>query len=272
MTFNLLNSLKKNIRNFTERPLVIVEDQFALKSLNQKIPPIVHQTWVENRFGKTHANQIKKFRSLNKNLNFKIYSEKQMIEYMEHKWSDHEIYNIFNKCKIGPLRTDIFRYCILYEQGGYYFDINKACSIPLTNLHKNNDSFVLTFEDTYSFIPPHKKTLHILKRPFNHCLQWGLCVEKKHKILDGIIAHIVKNYPFYKNKKFQNPKLAILNFTGPGAYTKIVREYIEKNGDKGIRQLDIKFNGKGIFKLKGSSFRYYQNPSYVYLENKVICN
>ena len=58
-----------------------------------------------------------------------------MEDYMEKNWGKQKIYQIFKNSLIGPLKSDIFRYCILYDQGGYYFDISRACKIPLTKLH-----------------------------------------------------------------------------------------------------------------------------------------
>ena len=50
-----------------------------------------------------------------------------------------------------------------------------------------------------------------------------------------------------------------------------MREYISKTKNNNIKELDIKFNGKGIFKLKGSQIRYHKIDSYTYLKNKKIC-
>ena len=271
MKYKFLINLKNNLRKYTEQPLIEIFDQVAIDPPDQKITPVVYQTWIINQFGRTHAQEINKFRELNRNLSFKFFTDLQMDEYMKHSWGNHKIFEVYQNSLIGPLRTDIFRYCILYDRGGYYFDISRGCKIPLTHLHKNNDEAVITFEDTYSFIPPEKKSLHLLKQPFNHFLQWGLCFQKNHKILEILIEKIIDNYSFYKNKKFSNPKLAILNFTGPGLYTKVVRNYIENYGLNNISQLDVKFNNNGIFKLKGSSFRYNLMPSYTYLENEFIC-
>ena len=271
MENKIFTYLKKSLRRFTEYPLVEINDQDAINPPNQIISPVVYQTWINNKFGQTHSKQIIKFRNLNKNLSFKIFDDLQIDKYMELNWGNHSIFEVYKNALIGPLRTDIFRYCILYERGGYYFDISRGCDLPLTKLHSQNDEAVITFEDTNSFIPPGRNSINLIKKPFNHFLQWGLCFKKKHKILKMLIDSIVENYPFYKNKIFSNPKLAILNFTGPGNYTKIVRKYIEENGLQNISQLDIKFNGHGIFKLEGSSFRYNLMPSYTYLKDKIIC-
>ena len=61
---------------------------------------------------------------------------------------------------------------------------------------------------------------------------------------------------------------AILNFTGPGMYTKVMRDYFQNDKKNDYKELDTKFNGNGIFKLKFSQVRYHKEPSYTYLKNK----
>ncbi len=79
-------------------------------------------------------------------------------------------------------------------------------------------------------------------------------------------------FNFYKGKVFENPKLAILNFTGPGMYTHVMRNYLIKYGLNGVKELDIKVEGQGIFKITGSQFRYHKIKSYTYLKNAKICD
>ena len=268
----IISSLKFHIRELIEKPYQTLENQIVDHKLNQLITPIVHQTWVDRKFGKSHYKSLNNFRSLNPDLTFKIYTDENINKYMEENWSHHNIYKVFKNSLIGPLKTDIFRYCILYDRGGYYFDISRGCKIPLRKLHHKNSKMIITYEDTTCFIPPHNQTLFNLKRPFNHFLQWGLAFEKKHKFLELIIDQIIKNYPFYKNKTFNNPKLAILNFTGPGMYTYVMRNYLAEFGLDHVQELDIKFNNHGIFKLNGSQFRYHQKGSYTYYKNMKICN
>ena len=267
----IADKIKYNIRRISEYPLVTLDDQKALRPPNQKITPIGYQTWVDNKFGKTHKRSLLNFRNINKNLSFKIFTNPMMEEYMLQKWGNKNIYTIFKNALIGPLKTDIFRYCILYDRGGYYFDISRACKIPLTKLHNRTSKFIITYEDTNCYIPPNNKNVFLLKRPFSHILQWGLAFEKKNKFLELLIKEISKSYPFYKNKIFENPKLAVLNFTGPGMYTKVMRDYLSKCNKNDYKELDTKFNGNGIFKLNGSQVRYHKEPSYTYLKNKKIC-
>ncbi len=271
MPDKITNKIKYKIRRILEYPLVTLDDQKAFRPPNQRIPPVVYQTWVDNKFGKTHTRSLLNFRNINKNLSFKIFTNSMMEEYMQENWGNKSIYMIFKNSLIGPLKSDIFRYCILYDQGGYYFDISRGCKIPLTKLHDKNTKFIITYEDTDCYIPPNNSNILLFKRPFSHILQWGLAFEKKNKFLKLLINEITKAYPYYKDKTFENPKLAILNFTGPGMYTKVMRDFISKKNRNDFKELDTKFNGNGIFKLKGSQVRYYKEPSYNYLKNKKIC-
>ena len=53
---------------------------------------------------------------------------------------------VYQMSKFGQMRVDIFRYCILFERGGYYFDISKAYSESLDNLSNPNTEAVISYE------------------------------------------------------------------------------------------------------------------------------
>jgi len=271
MNKNILYKLKKNLRSITEYPLVEIQDRILAPTNLSKIPNNVYQTWETRFLGKTHSKSLNDFRNNNPSLSFYLYEKEKRDEYMQTNWGDHQISQIYSNSLFGPLKADIFRYCILYDLGGYYFDIAKACKTPLNKLHDKNHEGIITFEDNECFYPPIQKEIFNLKRPFNYFLQWGLAFSPKHSFLYQLINEISKNYTFYKNKVFHNPKLAILNFTGPGMYTKVMRDYISNNQDHRFNELDIKFNNNGIFKLPGSSVRHYMVPSYTYEINSIIC-
>ena len=272
MSNKFLNQFKKKLRTFTEYPLQKIEDRVVNLNSNYKIPNNVYQTWETRFLGKTHAKSLEKFRNLNPDLSFYLFDKEKRDKYMKSNWEGKLISEIYFNSVFGPMKSDIFRYCLLYELGGYYFDIAKACSIPLKELHEKDDTGIITYEDNEFFYPPEDKFLFELKRPFNYFLQWGLAFSPNHHFLNQLIADIEFNYHLFKEKKFTNPKLAILNFTGPGAYTKVMRRYLAKNGLSNFSELDIKFNNKGIFKVGGASVRHYIIPSYTYAKNSIICN
>ncbi len=267
-----MNKIKYFLRKLTEYPLVKIEDKIVKIENKSLIPQNVYQTWETRYLGKTHAKSIFKFRDKNPNFSFYIYDKEKRDEYIRSNWKNRLISKIYFNSILGPMKADIFRYCILYDYGGYYFDIGKACSAPLKELHKSDDTGIITYEGNELFYPPRDEIVFNLKRPFNYFLQWGLAFSPNHSFLNELIKEIENNYNLYKGKIFPNPKLAILNFTGPGIYTKVMRRYLVREGLHKFSELDVNFNNYGIFKVNGASVRHYTVPSYTYLKNSKICN
>jgi mannosyltransferase OCH1-like enzyme len=256
---------------YTELPMLELHDRDATQQFtNQIIEPVVYQTWEDRFVGKTHFKEIELFRALNPDLNFKLFDRQQRETYMREYWGEHPIFPIFTESQFGPMKADIFRYCLLFERGGFYFDISKGCSIPLGSLLQPNSSALISFESHDCVIPPNPVLNNRLQHAEKQVLQWGMGFAKGHPILQRMIENICCHYPLFKGVAFQNPKNAILRFTGPGMFTKTVREYFDGQEDESVTQAGVDFMGAGIFALKGSWARYSKAPSYVNSKNKLI--
>ena len=72
---------------------------------------------------------------------------------MKDFWSDNEIYNIYLRAIFEPCKADIFRYCIIYERGVFYFDIKSGCDLPLSQLKPSNGA-IISHEASSTIIPP----------------------------------------------------------------------------------------------------------------------
>jgi len=271
LLYKILQGVKMQFFKFTEKPFRNLKNRSALKlGRKQKIPKNVYQTFKCNSFGKTHFQEIIKFRELNKDLNFVFFDDDAQDAWMVRNWSDTKIFQIYEKLNFGPSRADIFRYCLLYKLGGYYFDISKSCSVPLTSLHDEDSACLITFENNDVHIPPDKKIFNILKEPSKYIVQWGFGFESGHPFLERVIKNIEEDYPLYKGREFPNPKTAILMFTGPGQFTKSVRQVLKKSSNTNFTQAGIDFNKKGIFSMKGSEARYLLSPAYADSKDCII--
>lgn len=259
------------LRIYAELPMLELHDRNATQQFtNQLIAPVVYQTWEDRFVGKTHFKEIELFRALNSDLDFKLFDRHQRESYMREYWGEHPIYPIFTGSQFGPMKADIFRYCLLFERGGFYFDISKGCSVSLGSLLERSSSALISFESHDCVIPPNPVLCNRLQHAEKQVLQWGMGFAKGHPILRHMIENICLHYPLFKGIIFQNPKNAILRFTGPGMFTKTVREYFEKQGDESVAQAGVDFMGAGIFAMKGSWARYSRVPSYVDSTNQPI--
>ena len=272
---HMLGQLRTKIRSFvvrrSEYPLQTVGNQPAMETgLNQAIPPLVVQTWVADAFGRSHAREIRRFRALNPNLRYSLFNDADTDAYVASVWAGHPISEIYNRARYRPLQTDIFRYCILFERGGYYFDISKGCSVPLASLHAPEDCRLLSYEHSFCSVMPDLATAGSFQYPDRYLIQWGFGFAPADPILKRVIDNICAYYPLFKGRQFENPKSAILAFTGPGMFTKAVREIVQEEGKLEGAQAGVNFNGHGIPWMPGSEVRYHLSPPYVLARNAVI--
>ena len=246
----------------TDLPWVSVSNQISPNKLKQKITPALYQTWESNDFGKRHAKEIQKFRSLNPGLDFYIYNKEQRDAYMLNSWGSKPIYLAYKNAKFGQIRADIFRYCIVYEFGGYYFDISKGCSVPLNTLHSPNSVGLIANESNDRLEPVPTNLLTIYGEPKKLFVQWAFGFAPNSPILKIAIDMIESHIEDFSLTEFKNPSSAILDFSATHLFTRAIDEYAKSNGLIGISQSGIDFNHHGIFSLNGSNARYLQVPSY----------
>lgn len=268
--FCMLN-FENTLRWLFHLPYRSIGDQTGSGSRLQTITPTVIQTWEENRFGRRHRSSIEAFRKRNPDLSFLLYDSSMRDAYMNKFWFNHKILDLYQRSAFGPMRADIFRYCIVYDLGGYYFDISKGISAKITDLHSATAREFLSFEK--NSVPAswtHNSKLDLI-RPNNLLIQWGFGFEPKHEILRILIQQICSESEKFEKKYFSNPKAAILELTGPIAFTRAVWKYMGEF-DGRLCTLDLDFNGLGIYAMKGAGARHLKFPSYAQATNMMILN
>lgn len=256
------------LRYWRELPLRELADQPAtVASPASKIPPIIIQTWEDRLFGKSHLKEMAKFRALNPEFSFELWDQAQRLDYLQQHWGHHPIFAIYQRSAFGPMRTDIFRYCLLAERGGFYFDISKGCAVPLRTLYGPESTAVITFEPHTSPFTCHPTAAARLLHPDKLALQWGFGFAPGHPLLLRMIENICAAYPQYQGKSFASPKDAIRELTGPLMFTRSLHEVFTAEPHPQVVQAGVDFNGHGIFALKGSKVRYMTVPSYTKAKN-----
>jgi len=248
-------------------PFRQIGDQRATKKCVQSIPTTVYQTWETKAFGRRHWHSINRFRNLNPDLDFLLYNRQERDSYMLKHWGDRKIYQIYTRALFGPLKADIFRYCIIYSHGGYYFDISKGVNLSITSLHASNVSGLVSFENNPFDGEPGPDNVLL---PKNLVIQWGFGFAPRHTILSRHIASIEDNYEAFAGRVFESPKAAILDFSGPRAFTRTVHLVARLESMQGIAQLDVDFDSHGIYSMRGSGSRFFHFPSYAQEKNSPI--
>jgi hypothetical protein len=270
------NALRPFYELFTSREVDISSIYTRATPRDQRIPNVVHQTWTRPALPLRHAQKVVQFRELNEDYSFIFYNDAQIEEYMQQNFSGHPILAVFKDLLIPASKIDVWRYCLLYNEGGIYCDIDSALTIPFRELLAGNPPELISFEgntwkarldlttcaDPRVFLPcPPRAAEQNLEHADHLVLNWLLCFEKGNPILAEVIDLIVRHADFYRGRAFGGFMVPILHFTGPLALTQAVWMHIAKTNSH-PQQFGIDFSGYGIFKIPGERFRFASSPHY----------
>ena len=84
----------------------------------------------------------------------KIYSGNDCIKYIK-KHYDEKILAMFNKVKPYSYKCDLFRYLVLYQEGGWYSDMRQVCLENIDSLNSTNHEFYCSVD-----APPNERCMY----------------------------------------------------------------------------------------------------------------
>ena len=91
------------------------------------IPQILHQTW-KTKTLPPHMNDVIEFnKRKNPEFQFKLYDDTDCATFIERHF-DSSVIDAFHTLTPGAYRADLFRYCVLFIEGGIYLDIKFKCA------------------------------------------------------------------------------------------------------------------------------------------------
>lgn len=176
------------------------------------IPKVIHKVIIIDGFELPDDVPFKS--ALNtfnmKGYQVKMYSGNDCIEYIK-KYYDQRTLDAFNKVRPYSYKCDLFRYLVLYQEGGWYSDMRQVCLESLDSLNDTGHEFYCAVD-----APPNERCMYtafigsipkhpILKKTFELII-WN--IEHEHYGSDCL-------YP-----------------TGPGAFMSGSIDYIRQNPGK----------------------------------------
>ena len=160
---------------------IIPKKLIRSKNNNRKIPRIIHQTFKTNLVPESMYNAIYSFIKLNPNYDYYFYDDNDIEKVLNNfdctqfSFTKSDLMKAYNKMNTGAGKADLFRYVILYKEGGCYFDIDTTCNAPL-------DKFIMDDDDIVSGVGD-RGDLH----------QWGMIYSKNHPFIKKTIENCVYN-------------------------------------------------------------------------------
>ena len=136
---------------------------------------------------------------------------------------------------IGAAKADLWRYAILYKNGGVYLDIDSEIYSNLDSLIENDDIAVISREGNP-----------------NKFVQWCLMFDKNHPILENTIKKCVYNI---LNRTTED----ILKLTGPDVFSEAVKEFLSPLNIDIYNSDDSIINQKTKTKIYSVDYKNYCN-------------
>ena len=203
---------KKKQQIILNRVRQIMKIPYPLKKSHNSIIPLnIYQTWHTKDLPINMLESINLIKKLNPRFNHYLFDENDCREFIKNNFED-DVLNSYNNLIPDAYKADLWRYCILYKNGGIYLDIKYK---PI-----NNFRFISMTEKEYFVLDSDNK------RIYNALI---VCLPG-NKILLKAINQIVQNV---KNKFYGND---VLDPTGPG----LLVEYF-KNEEKSKFEMKHKF-------------------------------
>lgn len=194
------------------------------------IPKIIHQTYKSQTLPQEIEPIVAQLKALNPTWEYRFYTDDDILNYIKTHF-DEKILTAYQKINpiYGTARADLFRYLVLYREGGVYLDIKSTCIYPLDDVIKDDDVFVTAHWQNdkgqrWENAGIHQ-TLTKLGLSYGEYQQWFIVCKKNSPIMKAVIDDVVHNILTYRAWHYglrSYGKRGVLFTTGPVAYTKAI--------------------------------------------------
>lgn len=202
------------------------------------IPKILHQTYSSwDKLSPSVKKVIQENLKMNPGWEYRFYDNEAIDKYIKEHESDY-VYRAYKKInpKFGAAIADLFRYIVIYHEGGVYMDIKSKTNIPLDNwVHKDKLQFSLLGNSNNIINNKYYNCDKYINLNLADLVQLIIIYPKKHGILRILIDTICNSIYKYNNNKLSFlPKkyskgYEVFSLTGPYIYAKILGPYICNN-------------------------------------------
>ncbi len=179
-----------------------------------------------------------------------MYFEDDRTQFIKRNF-DSQVLNAYLKINesFSVARADLFRYLVIYREGGVYLDIKSQVREPLTQVLDPSATYILsTWNDShisdFQHWGEHKE---LSGREFQI---WHLIAAPEHPFLKAVIEQVVANINNYSSLNGTHPAKSVLSITGPIAYTTAIEPILQKHAHTLLQVNDL-----GLFHT------IYENPS-----------
>ena len=199
--------------------------------MGDRIPRILHHTHSRRDLPLAITRNIARIRNLNPGWDYHFYDDAARAEYIRAEYGE-EVLNYYLRInrEYGAARADLFRYLVLYKQGGVYMDVKSGASRPFDEVLRPYDSYLLSHwknnrNDAFRNWGIHPELKDMKKGEFQ---QWFIMTVPGHPFLKSVIEHVLANIDRYVPGIHRTGAHAVFRVTGPIAYSLAILPLLDR--------------------------------------------
>jgi hypothetical protein len=168
---------------------------------------------------------IARLKELNPDWDYRFFDDEQMKSYLRSNLQPEEwaLLQEINP-RYGVVLADIFRYVIIYNEGGVYLDAKSTTTKPLSEAIDPEAGFVISqwpnrVGQLYIGYGLHPELADV---PGGEFQQWNVIAAPQHPFLKAVIARVLNNIRTYTPSQFGTDAYGVLRVSGPIAFTQAI--------------------------------------------------
>jgi hypothetical protein len=190
-----------------------------------RIPPLLHQTFRTRDLNPELATSVQTMRRNNPDWDYRFYDDADVRAFILNTYGDEflDYFQALNP-KYAAARADLFRYLLMYREGGVYLDIKSHAAMPLSEVIQPSDRFLISQwrndrDGGFAMWGFHSELKGVEGGEFQ---QWFIATAPGHPFLKATIERVLHNIRRYHPLTHSVGKPAVLRTTGPIAYTRAI--------------------------------------------------
>ncbi|MEL7656657.1 MAG: glycosyltransferase [Bacillota bacterium] len=198
--------------------------------IESKIPKIIHQTYKTRNLPAELQLIVDQLKAANPEWEYRFYADDDIVRFISTVYGQQVLayYNRINP-NYGAAKADLFRYLLMYKEGGVYLDIKSSFEKPINDILKQDDQYLLCGWDNrkgekHEGFGLHKELSAIEGGEYE---QWHIIAAPGSPFLRAVIHAVLTNIDRYM-PWHRTGMIGVLQLTGPIAYTLAIHPLLSK--------------------------------------------
>jgi mannosyltransferase OCH1-like enzyme len=217
---------------------------------NAIIPLDIYQTWHTTKLPPKMSENVNNLKNKNPEFKHHLYDDNDCREFIEKNY-DKDVLHAFDSLIPGAYKADLWRYCILYKNGGIYLDIKFNC------------------EDNFKLIELTDKEYFVLDRPYIRTSENKINIEDEIEMINdkyyykNVFNEI--NTDMWKNKEIGLYNALLICKPNNPILLECINSIVENVKQKNYDYNPLYVTGPGLLGEKYFKGNYYKIDNNIHL-------